>query len=89
MYRGCSADHYSFETFVREHLLVVVVECHAVWLEVLFTPFELLLIWRECGDKLSAGGLVQDVQSVSGAHAAQTGNSDLQSVRSHLEAIKK
>ena len=70
-----------------EHLLVVVVESDAIWLEVLLAPFELILVGREGSDKLSARSLVQDVKGVASAHAAETCNGNLESVRSHLEAI--
>lgn len=70
-----------------KHLLVVVVESDAIWLEVLLAPFELILVGREGSDKLRARSLVQDVEGVSSAHAAETCNGNLESVRSHLEAI--
>ena len=70
-----------------KHLLVVVVEGDAVWLEMLLAPFELILVGREGSDEFSARSLVQDVEGVASAHAAETCNGNLESVRSHLEAI--
>jgi hypothetical protein len=53
----------------------------------LLAPFKLLLIGREGRNKLSTRGLVQDIQRMSSAHAAETCNCNLESVRSHLEAL--
>jgi hypothetical protein len=66
-----------------EHLLVIVVERYAIWLEVLLAPLKLLLIRREGGNKLSAGSLVQDIQRMSRAHSTKPCNCDLESMRSH------
>lgn len=80
---GGGRDDDSFEARVLEHLVVVGVDCAARGLEVLAAPGYFTRLWCKCCDELGAGGQVEEVEGVTGAHAAEAGDGHLELALDH------
>lgn len=76
-----SSDNHGLKTGVLEHLIVVTVDLDA--LEVGGGPLNFLLDRSEGSNKLGARTSVVEVESVTSAHATETGDGDLEFGRGH------
>lgn len=76
---GDGGNENGLETLVLDHLVVVIVELHAIRLEVLLCPLHLGGLWREGSYELRPRGPVQKICGVTLAHAAQTRRSKFES----------
>ena len=76
--RSRSADYYGIEPGVLQHLLVVVVQSHAIGLEVELAPGELLLVRRKGSNEFCAGRPIEEVEGMSLAHATESGGGNLE-----------
>lgn len=66
----------SLQPLVLQHVVVVLVQLHAVRGQIGSAPFQLAVVWRARSDELGAGGALEEIQGMAFAHAAETGAAD-------------
>ena len=76
---GDGRNNNSLQTLVLQHLVVVIVDLDTEGHKVLLGPLGLLGVWCEGCDQLGLGCAVQEVEGVTGAHAAEARASNLES----------
>jgi hypothetical protein len=81
-------DNDGFEARVLQHLVVVGVDLGAKRHEVRLRPRNFRLLGRERGNQLSPRGAVEEVEGVASAHAAETGDSDLEFAGTHCGGFR-
>ena len=75
--------HHRLQALVLQHLVVVRVQLGAVRLQVLLAPCDFFLVGTVGGDQLGARCAVEEVEGVTGAHAAEAGDGDLEAAGGH------
>lgn len=70
MHYSCRCNHNGNQTFMLEHVIVVLIQGHAKGFEVNLGPFELGGVGRAGGHKFSSGSTLEEVQGMALAHTA-------------------
>lgn len=60
MYSRHGCDDYSLQSFLLEHLVVVLIQPNPEWLQVLLSPLDLIIVGCACCDEFCSGRSVQE-----------------------------
>lgn len=85
MYSRHGCDDYSLQAFLLEHLVIVLIQAHAKWFQMLLCPLDLSIIWCARSYELCSWCAIEEMKGVAFAHASEAGASDSELLRWHFE----
>ena len=78
MHGGGRSNDNSFQALMFKHVIVVLVQLHAVRSKVDLGPFQFRVVRRASCHEVGTGGPLKEVQGMALAHAAETSTADFQ-----------